>query len=121
MSKSVKRVEKAARGAGLSISVRRMAEGTRTAQDAAAACGCDLGQIVKSMVFEGAESGALKLLLISGAHEVDLSRAAGLFGEGLARGPQAGSCGNGLRDRWRGADRASVGNRDMDGCNAAFP
>lgn len=85
MSKSVKRVETAARGAGLSISVRRMAEGTRTAQDAAAACGCDVGQIVKSMVFEGAESGALKLLLVSGAHDVDLSRAAGLFGEALAR------------------------------------
>ncbi|MEM1400688.1 MAG: YbaK/EbsC family protein, partial [Pseudomonadota bacterium] len=70
MSKSVKRVEQAASKAGLDIRVQFMPESTRTAQDAAAACGCDVGQIVKSLIFEGATSGDLKLLLVSGRHDV---------------------------------------------------
>lgn len=85
MSKSVKRVEKAAAAAGLEITVRRMPESTRTAADAAAACGCDVGQIVKSMIFEGAVSGDLKLVLVSGDHDLALDQAAGVFGEALRR------------------------------------
>jgi prolyl-tRNA editing enzyme YbaK/EbsC (Cys-tRNA(Pro) deacylase) len=85
MSKSVKRVEQAATAAGLQVVVQRMPDSTRTASEAAQACGCTVAQIVKSMIFEGAESGALKLLLVSGAHEVDLTRAEALFGERLAR------------------------------------
>ncbi|MEM1401365.1 MAG: YbaK/EbsC family protein, partial [Pseudomonadota bacterium] len=62
-----------------------MPESTRTAQDAAAACGCDVGQIVKSLIFEGATSGDLKLLLVSGRHDVDLDDAHRTFGEVLTR------------------------------------
>jgi len=36
---------------GLEIEVRVLPDSTRTAKDAAAACGCELGQIVKSLVF----------------------------------------------------------------------
>ena len=75
MSKSVKRVEKAIGELGLAVSVQRMPETTRTAQDAAVACGCEVGQIVKSMIFEGVETGKLKLLLVSGQHDVDLTEA----------------------------------------------
>ncbi|MFV0473919.1 MAG: YbaK/EbsC family protein [Pikeienuella sp.] len=85
MSKSVRRVQEAAEAAGLSIEILRMPESTRTAAEAAAACGCAVAQIVKSMIFEGADSGALKLLLVSGAHEVDPARAAAVLGEGLSR------------------------------------
>lgn len=85
MSKSVKRVEQAARDEGLDITVRRMPDSTRTAADAARACDCEVAQIVKSLIFEGRESGALKLLLVSGAHEVDLTQARTLFGEDLTR------------------------------------
>lgn len=85
MSKSVKRVQQAARDAGLEVEVLRMPDSTRTAAEAAAACGCDVAQIVKSMIFEGAESGALKLLLISGAHDADPARCAELIGETLSR------------------------------------
>ena len=85
MSKSVKRVEQAARELGLAITVQRMPETTRTAAQAAAACGCAVGQIVKSLIFAGAESGQLKLLLVSGAHDVDLANAKQLFGEDLVR------------------------------------
>lgn len=85
MSKSVTRVETAIRASGLQTTVQRMPETTRTARDAATACGCSVGQIVKSMIFEGASSGDLKLLLVSGSREVDLNKAPALFGEALTR------------------------------------
>ncbi len=85
MSKSVKRVEDAASRAGLAVTVVRMPESTRTAEEAARACGCDVAQIVKSMIFEGSLSGELKLVLVSGAHDLDLERAAAVLGEDLVR------------------------------------
>src|SRR5437899_11723924 len=45
------RVVAAAAALGLDIELRAFPEGTRTAQDAAAAIGCDVAQIVKSLVF----------------------------------------------------------------------
>lgn len=85
MSKSVKRVEEAARAFGLEVNILRMPDSTRTATDAAEACRCAVSQIVKSMVFEGVDSGALKLLLVSGAHEVDLVQVREQLGEQLSR------------------------------------
>ena len=40
---------------GLAVKVHIMRQSTRTAEDAAAACGCAVGQIVKSLVFKGAQ------------------------------------------------------------------
>lgn len=85
MSKSVNRVKAAAEAAGLTVEILRMPDSTRTAAEAAAACGCDVAQIVKSLIFKGGESGALKLLLVSGANQVDLEKAAALVGEPLER------------------------------------
>ncbi|WP_299737341.1 YbaK/EbsC family protein [uncultured Roseobacter sp.] len=85
MSKSIRRVEEAARAASLQIEIERMPDSTRTASEAAEACACSVAQIVKSMVFEGASTGKLKLLLISGKHDVDLGKAKVLFGEELIR------------------------------------
>ena len=84
MSKSVARVEQAAADLGLEVEVRRLGN-SRTAEDAARACGCEVGQIVKSLVFRGRDSGALVLLLVSGANRVDAGLAAGAAGEPLAR------------------------------------
>ena len=39
---------------GLGITVKQFPQGTRTAPDAARAVGCDVGQIVKSLVFMAA-------------------------------------------------------------------
>jgi Cys-tRNA(Pro) deacylase len=50
-SKSVVRVTEAAAARGLSIAVRDFPEGTKTAADAAAAIGCPVAAIVKSLVF----------------------------------------------------------------------
>jgi prolyl-tRNA editing enzyme YbaK/EbsC (Cys-tRNA(Pro) deacylase) len=85
MAGSIERVSQAAREAGLDIEVRRMGESTRTAQDAANQCGCAVGQIVKSLIFEGATSGRLVLFLVSGDRQLDLAKSAALVGEGLKR------------------------------------
>jgi prolyl-tRNA editing enzyme YbaK/EbsC (Cys-tRNA(Pro) deacylase) len=60
------------------IAVRRFPEGTRTAPDAARAVGCELGQIVKSLVFVAA--GRPVVALVSGANRLDESRLAAIAG-----------------------------------------
>jgi prolyl-tRNA editing enzyme YbaK/EbsC (Cys-tRNA(Pro) deacylase) len=69
MHPNVDRVTAAATRAGLTIEVRRYPEGARTAADAAAAIGCEVAQIVKSLVFMADE--APVLALVSGANLVD--------------------------------------------------
>lgn len=85
MSKSIRRVEEHAKRLGLEIEIRRMGASTRTAAEAADACGCDVAQIVKSLIFRGRDSGALVLLLVSGANRVDPGLAAHAAGEALDR------------------------------------
>jgi prolyl-tRNA editing enzyme YbaK/EbsC (Cys-tRNA(Pro) deacylase) len=86
---SVRRVQEAARTLDLPIVVKDMPQSTRTAEEAAAACGCSVAQIVKSLVFAGAESGRPFLLLVSGRNRVDQAGVAAEIGETLAR-PDAG-------------------------------
>ncbi|WP_411140049.1 YbaK/EbsC family protein [Streptomyces sp. x-80] len=57
---------------GLTVEVRRFPEATRTAAEAAAAIGCDLAQIVKSLIF--AADGEPVLVLMDGASRVDVAR-----------------------------------------------
>jgi prolyl-tRNA editing enzyme YbaK/EbsC (Cys-tRNA(Pro) deacylase) len=85
MSKSAKRVKAVLDAAGLNIEFVEMPDSTRTAEEAAIACKVEVGQIVKSLIFEGQRSGALKLLLVSGDHQVDLALAEKAVGEGLMR------------------------------------
>jgi prolyl-tRNA editing enzyme YbaK/EbsC (Cys-tRNA(Pro) deacylase) len=82
---SIERVQQAASEAGLAIEVKRMGASTRTAEEAARQCGCAVGQIVKSLVFQGDQSGRLYLFLVSGARQLDLGKAATLTGEPLSR------------------------------------
>ena len=72
MPRSEERFLAAARELGLEPEVRRFPEGTRTAEDAARAIGCDVAQIVKSLVFV-AEDGPF-LALTSGANRADPAR-----------------------------------------------
>ena len=57
---------------------------TRTAEEAAAAIGCTVAQIAKSLVFR-AESGAPVLVIASGAHRVDETRIGANLGERVKR------------------------------------
>ena len=60
-------------------------ESTRTAQEAADRAGCELGQIVKSLIFKGKESGKPILVLTSGANRVDEKRISQYAGERISR------------------------------------
>jgi len=77
VSRAVSRVEQAAGEQGLSIHVRRFPEGTKTAHDAARAVGCEVGQIVKSLVFVA--DGRPFLALTSGANRAEVGRLAELM------------------------------------------
>ena len=74
MHPNVARVLAAAGEAGLELNVQRFPEGTRSAADAARAIGCQVGQIVKSLVFMA--DGAPVVALVSGAHQLDTARLA---------------------------------------------
>jgi prolyl-tRNA editing enzyme YbaK/EbsC (Cys-tRNA(Pro) deacylase) len=58
---------------------------TRTAADAAAAIGCEVAQIAKSLIFRGANSGRAVLILASGVDRVDEKKAALAVGEPITR------------------------------------
>jgi prolyl-tRNA editing enzyme YbaK/EbsC (Cys-tRNA(Pro) deacylase) len=69
---AVDRVTAVLHGAGVTPEIRRFPEGTHTAVQAAAAVGCEVGQICKSLVFR---VGADPLLVVaSGANRVDEAR-----------------------------------------------
>jgi prolyl-tRNA editing enzyme YbaK/EbsC (Cys-tRNA(Pro) deacylase) len=65
--------------------VRTFPEGTRTAQDAAAAVGVEVGQIVKSLVFDRPGSSQLLLVLASGVNRVDEALVGEEVGEPIVR------------------------------------
>jgi prolyl-tRNA editing enzyme YbaK/EbsC (Cys-tRNA(Pro) deacylase) len=78
MSKAIDRFTEAARVQGLHPEVRQFPQGTKTAEDAARAIGCEVGQIVKSLVFMA--SGSPVLALTSGANRVDTAALGALAG-----------------------------------------
>ncbi len=104
---NARRVTAAAAALGLDIEVRSYPAGTRTAQDAAAAVGCDVAQIVKSLIFlvvprstvragddgagkheaadDGTDGAVPVLALVSGRNLLDESRLAAAAGAAAAR------------------------------------
>lgn len=82
---SMARVAEAAQTLGLEISIWRMQESTRTAEEAASACGCDVSQIVKSLIFENAETRELALLLVGGQQNADMDYLSARYGMNFAR------------------------------------
>jgi prolyl-tRNA editing enzyme YbaK/EbsC (Cys-tRNA(Pro) deacylase) len=78
-SKANARFLRAAGDLGLSVEIREFPEGTRTAVDAARAIGCDVGQIVKSLVFVSGRDRPF-LALTSGPNRADTDRLSELQG-----------------------------------------
>jgi len=58
---------------------------TRTAVDAAAAIGCKVAEIAKSLVFKGATSGRAVLIVASGVNRVSEAKVEAQIGEPIAR------------------------------------
>jgi len=85
MESSFDRVMHAAEIMQLEIDTAIMPQSTRTAEEAAQACGCDLGQIVKSLVFERSDNSELVLVLVSGSNNADMNKLQHYFGTELVR------------------------------------
>jgi prolyl-tRNA editing enzyme YbaK/EbsC (Cys-tRNA(Pro) deacylase) len=83
VANAIERFRAAAEAAGIHVEVVRFPEGTKTAADAARAVGCELGQIVKSLVFVA--DGRPLVALTSGANRADTGRLAELLGAGEVR------------------------------------
>jgi prolyl-tRNA editing enzyme YbaK/EbsC (Cys-tRNA(Pro) deacylase) len=79
----VGRVSAALRRAGAEARIEEFATGTPTAQDAANAVGCDLGQIVKSLVFDC--DGRAVLVMVPGDRRADPAKVATATGVAKAR------------------------------------
>ena len=84
MSKSLNRVSAALTAAGIAARPIEMSADTRTAAQAAAAAGCQIDQIVKSILFQGA-SGQLHLFLTPGGAQISPVAASALAREPLGR------------------------------------
>ncbi len=82
---AAQRVQAALDAGGAGARVIQRTQSTHTAQEAAEACGCAPGQIVKSLVFRGADSGKAWLALVSGVNRVNEKRLGRALGEALAR------------------------------------
>ena len=85
LSPSAQRVQDALREFGLDLQVLELPASTRTAIEAARAVGCDVGQIVKSLVFRRAHSGNPVLILVSGSNRVNEQSVAAVLGEPIGK------------------------------------
>lgn len=82
---SARRVQQAVESLGFNFTVVEYPASTRTAADAAAAIGCEVAQIAKSLVFQSASSLQAILVIASGINRVDEKKVAALLGEALLR------------------------------------
>jgi prolyl-tRNA editing enzyme YbaK/EbsC (Cys-tRNA(Pro) deacylase) len=83
MKASVQKVADALTHLGIRAQITEFPESTRTAEEAAAAVGCTVGQIVKSLVFLA--DGRPILVLVSGVNRVDTGLLATVAGGQIAR------------------------------------
>jgi hypothetical protein len=83
VSGAIDRFLEAARVQGIQPDVHRFPEGTKTAADAARAIGCEVGQIVKSLVFIADDRPVMAFT--SGANRVDEAKLAAVVGAETTR------------------------------------
>jgi prolyl-tRNA editing enzyme YbaK/EbsC (Cys-tRNA(Pro) deacylase) len=85
LSNKAQRVQAALVEFGLDLVVMEFPESTRTAQEAADAVGCQVGQIVKSLIFQRQPSGRVILIAASGSNRVNEKQIKTLLGEKIVR------------------------------------
>ena len=71
LSNSAQRFQVALERMGVSFRVAELPSSTRTAQEAAQAIGCAVGQIAKSLIFQAQKTGQAVLVIASGSNRVD--------------------------------------------------
>jgi prolyl-tRNA editing enzyme YbaK/EbsC (Cys-tRNA(Pro) deacylase) len=82
---SVARVRQALAALGVETEIKEFSASTRTSADAAAAIGCSVAQIAKSLVFRAKSSGRAVLVMASGANRVDEAKLAAKLGEAIGK------------------------------------
>jgi len=85
LPRSARRVRDALLALELPADIHRLTDSTRTAPEAAAAVGCELGAIVKSLVFRGADTLTPVLALVSGDNRADEAKLEATIGERVER------------------------------------
>jgi prolyl-tRNA editing enzyme YbaK/EbsC (Cys-tRNA(Pro) deacylase) len=85
LSQSAQKVQAALKALDLPCEVVELPDSTRTAVEAAQAVGCELGQIVKSLIFMGSETHRPILVIASGVNRVNEALLAGLLGEPIKK------------------------------------
>lgn len=85
LSSSAGRVQRALETSGLTLRVVELPASTRTVVEAARAVGCEIGQIVKSLIFKTGRSERPILVLASGANRVDEKKIEAHIGEELLK------------------------------------
>jgi len=85
LSQSAQRVQDTLHALGLPCQVKELPGSTRTAIEAAQAVNCQVGQIVKSLIFMGAESRRPILIIASGVNRVNEKQIASLIGEQILK------------------------------------
>ena len=85
LPRSARRVRAALIELGLPAEIVQLADSTRTAPEAAAAVGCELGAIVKSLVMRGTNTHTPVLALVSGDNRADVARIEAVLDEPVER------------------------------------
>lgn len=82
-TKGPDRVRAALDAASLECAIRTLPESTRTAVEAAAAVGCSVGEIAKSLVFRSGDRAVVAI--VSGDHRLDPAKLAAAIGQDVER------------------------------------
>jgi prolyl-tRNA editing enzyme YbaK/EbsC (Cys-tRNA(Pro) deacylase) len=85
LSPSAQKVQDCLTELGFSNQIVEHEQTTRTSAEAAAAVGCEVGQIAKSVIFKGKTSGKAILVIASGANRVDEKKLRTLVGEKIEK------------------------------------
>ena len=85
LSPSAQKVQEALRALEFDCKIIIFQDSTRTSAEAAERIGCQIGQIVKSLIFRGQSSAKPVLVLTSGANRVDESRISQYACESIGR------------------------------------
>ena len=85
LSRSARRVADELQRRGSDVEVIELPTSARTAAEAAAAVGCDISQIAKSLVFRTARTQRPVLVIASGSNRVDVAAISSHLGERIMR------------------------------------
>jgi len=83
LSKNSQKVQTHLNSFGLDINVLELTESTRTAQEAATAAKCEVGQIVKSLVFRSGDEALM--FLVSGKNQLDVKKVKDFLGKEICK------------------------------------